>query len=80
MRSDVTGELIYKDHMSSAISAILTADYRSDGHTELIVCGDDGEVRGLPCSHPAAPAARPPPPPLTHPNLHTLTPQPQPSP
>ena len=33
MRSDVTGELIYKDHVSSAISAILTADYRSDGHT-----------------------------------------------
>ena len=45
VRSDVTGELIYKDHMSSAISAILTADYRSDGHTELIVCSDDGEVK-----------------------------------
>ena len=36
MRSDVTGELIYKDHMSSAISAILTADYRSDGHTVFL--------------------------------------------
>ena len=45
MRSDVTGELIYKDHMSSAVSAILTADYRGDGHTELIVCSDDGEVK-----------------------------------
>merc|ERR1719424_1786346 len=45
VRSDVTGELIYKDHMSSAISAILTADYRGDGHTELIVCSDDGEVK-----------------------------------
>ena len=45
VRSDVTGELIYKDHMSSAVSAILTADYRNDGHTELIVCADDGEVK-----------------------------------
>mmetsp|Transcript_21661 Transcript_21661/g.44275 ORF Transcript_21661/g.44275 Transcript_21661/m.44275 type:complete len:703 (+) Transcript_21661:114-2222(+) len=45
VRSDTTGELIYKDHMSSAVSAILTADYRADGHVELIVCADDGEVK-----------------------------------
>tara|TARA_B110001452_G_scaffold141043_1_gene117280 strand:+ start:1700 stop:2617 length:918 start_codon:yes stop_codon:yes gene_type:complete len=45
VRSDTTGDLIYKDNLGGAISAIVTSDYRSDGHTELIVCSADGEVR-----------------------------------
>lgn len=45
VRSDSTGELVYKDTMDSAVASVLTADYRSDGHSELIVCSDDGEVR-----------------------------------
>lgn len=45
VRSDTTGELIYKDYMVGAVSAILSADYRNDGHTELLVCSADGEVR-----------------------------------
>ena len=47
VRSDMTGEVIYKDHMrdGSSISAILSADYRCDGRTEVIVCSSEGEVR-----------------------------------
>ncbi|KAL1508789.1 hypothetical protein AB1Y20_004884 [Prymnesium parvum] len=46
VRSDRTGEVIFKDNLGSSISAILKADYRSDGRMEVIVCSADGEVRG----------------------------------
>lgn len=46
VRSDRTGEVIYKDTLGAAVSAILQADYRCDGHTQVIVCSQDGEVRG----------------------------------
>lgn len=46
VRSDQTGEVIFKDQLSGPVSQILQADYRSDGRTEVIVCSADGEVRG----------------------------------
>ena len=46
VRSDRTGEVIFKDNLGASISSILKADYRSDGRMEVIVCSADGEVRG----------------------------------
>jgi len=46
VRSDRTGEVIFKDILPAAVSSILKADYRGDGRTEVIVCSADGEVRG----------------------------------
>jgi len=47
VRSDMTGEVIFKDHLrdGASISSILQADYRCDGRTEVIVCSAEGEVR-----------------------------------
>ena len=47
VRSDLTGEVIYKDHMrdGACVTGILSADYRSDGRTEVIVTSAEGEVR-----------------------------------
>ena len=38
--------VIYKDTFGSAIAGIVKADYRCDGHENIIVCGVDGEVKG----------------------------------
>lgn len=48
VRSDTTGEVVYKDVLKdgASISGILEADYRGDGRTEVLVCSADGEVRG----------------------------------
>ncbi|XP_064437112.1 Bardet-Biedl syndrome 2 protein isoform X2 [Mirounga angustirostris] len=45
-RSDRTGEVIFKDNFSSAIAGVLEGDYLMDGHTQLICCAVDGEIRG----------------------------------
>ena len=45
VRSDRTGEVIYKDNLNQAVAAIVKADYRKDGNQQVIVCGADGEVR-----------------------------------
>ncbi|XP_060041501.1 Bardet-Biedl syndrome 2 protein [Erinaceus europaeus] len=45
-RSDRTGEVIFKDNFSSAIAGVVEGDYRMDGHTQLICCSVDGEIRG----------------------------------
>ena len=47
VRSDTTGEVIFKDLLrgGAEISGILSADYRNDGRTEVIVCSAEGEVR-----------------------------------
>uniref|UniRef100_A0A667IR71 BBSome complex member BBS2 n=1 Tax=Lynx canadensis TaxID=61383 RepID=A0A667IR71_LYNCA len=45
-RSDRTGEVIFKDNFSSAVAGVLEGDYRMDGHTQLICCSVDGEIRG----------------------------------
>ena len=47
VRSDMTGEVIFKDTMrdGASVSGILQADYRSDGRVEVIVCSAEGEVR-----------------------------------
>jgi len=46
VRNESTGEVIYKDTFSSPIAGIVTADYRSDGHENIIICAQDGEIRG----------------------------------
>lgn len=46
VRSDDSGELIFKDTFSSGIAGIVKADYRSDGRTQVICCTESGEVRG----------------------------------
>ena len=46
VRSESTGEVIYKDAFNSPIAGIVRADYRSDGHENIIICAQDGEVRG----------------------------------
>ncbi|KAM4800520.1 BBSome complex member BBS2 [Urocitellus parryii] len=45
-RSDRTGEVIFKDNFSSAIASVVEADYRMDGHVQLICCSVEGEIRG----------------------------------
>ena len=47
VRSDMTGEVIFKDAMrdGASVSGILQADYRGDGRVEVIVCSAEGEVR-----------------------------------
>uniref|UniRef100_T1IM01 Bardet-Biedl syndrome 2 protein homolog n=1 Tax=Strigamia maritima TaxID=126957 RepID=T1IM01_STRMM len=51
VRSDQSGEVIFKDNFSHSIAGLVQADYRLDGKTELICCSVDGEVRGfLPAS------------------------------
>lgn len=51
VRSDRSGEVLYKDSFRAPIAGILQSDYRSDGRAQLLVCAADGEVRGyLPLS------------------------------
>lgn len=38
--------MIFKDHFQDPISAIVEADYRLDGKTEIICCSNNGSVRG----------------------------------
>lgn len=44
VRSDATGDIIFKDMLPSGITAIVQGDYRGDGTDQLIVCGSGGEV------------------------------------
>ncbi|KAK9814709.1 hypothetical protein WJX72_010246 [[Myrmecia] bisecta] len=46
VRSDATGEVIYKDILPCSISGIVRGDYRCDGTDQIIVCSTEGEVRG----------------------------------
>lgn len=56
VRRDSNGEIIFKGNMgggggSTRVAGLVTADYRLDGKEELIVCAENGEVRGyLPMS------------------------------
>nr|BCL66089.1 Bardet-Biedl syndrome 2 protein [Volvox africanus] len=53
-----TGEVVYRDHLSCPVAAILRADYRNDGMEQVVVCGVEGEVRGyLPLDLDVAPGA-----------------------
>ncbi|XP_076849765.1 BBSome complex member BBS2 [Brachyhypopomus gauderio] len=45
-RSDRTGEVIFKDNFSSSVAGVVEADYRMDGHVQLICTSVEGEVRG----------------------------------
>uniref|UniRef100_A0A7S3VM43 Bardet-Biedl syndrome 2 protein homolog n=1 Tax=Dunaliella tertiolecta TaxID=3047 RepID=A0A7S3VM43_DUNTE len=46
VRQRDTGALVHRDNLSCPVSSILTGDYRGDKKLELIVCGQQGEVRG----------------------------------
>lgn len=46
VRSDRNGEIVFRDAFSSAVSAIVIADYRMDGREEVICCAHSGDVRG----------------------------------
>ena len=46
VRREDNGEVVYRDHLSCSVSAVLRADYRNDGMESVIVCGIEGEVRG----------------------------------
>lgn len=39
-------QLVYKDTLKSPVAALLSADYRGGGMSELLAVGEDGEVRG----------------------------------
>lgn len=53
-----SGEVVYRDHLTCSVAAIMRADYRNDGMEQVVVCGVEGEVRGyLPVEHDAAPGA-----------------------
>eukprot|EP00727_Mastigamoeba_balamuthi_P010083 m51a1_g5698 putative bardet-biedl syndrome 2 protein homolog (629) ;mRNA; f:1021607-1024075 len=54
VRND-NGDLIFKDHFTAPVSAVVTADYRMDGKQELIVCSLEGEVKGY---NPTSPGAQ----------------------
>ena len=46
VRSEKTGETLFKENFSAPISAILCADFRNNGREEVICCTADGEVKG----------------------------------
>lgn len=48
VRGDRQGEVIFRDNLADSVSAVLQADYRSDGREEVIACGYDGEVGATP--------------------------------
>lgn len=56
VRRDDTGEVVYRDMMSCAVSSILKADYRGDGTPQVVVCGIEGEVGASGCPELVSPA------------------------
>lgn len=45
-RSDLDGEIVFKDTLGSPIAALVVADYRLDGKEEVIACTENGQIRG----------------------------------
>lgn len=46
MRDSLSGDVLFKLHLSQTVTGIYKADYRGIGKNDLICCGQDGEVRG----------------------------------
>jgi hypothetical protein len=46
VRREDSGEVVFRDHLSCSVAALVTADYRNDGLLQVIVCGVEGEVSG----------------------------------
>lgn len=46
VRRQENGEIIFKGSLGSSIAAILSCDYRMTGKSEVLVCSENGEVRG----------------------------------
>lgn len=42
-RSDRTGEVIFKDNLSSSVAGVVEGDYRLDGQKQLICASVEGE-------------------------------------
>lgn len=49
VRSQKSGDVVYKDSFSSSVASIVRADYRMDGNEEVICLSVDGE--GDRCLH-----------------------------
>lgn len=47
VRKQEDGRLIYKDSLKEAIAGMVVADYRMDGHDELICCSIGGDLKGF---------------------------------
>jgi Bardet-Biedl syndrome 2 protein len=47
VRRDTDGKTVYKETAGAPISALECADYRLDGRDQIIVCSQDGNVRGF---------------------------------
>ena len=47
MRKAESGQVIFKDSMSSSVAAIVKGDYRGDGADQVVVCAVNGEVRHI---------------------------------
>lgn len=59
VRSQTTGEVLFREMMSSSVSAVMAADFRNNGTDSLLVCGKDGEVKGyMPMQQDAGQEAR----------------------
>ena len=46
VRSQAAGQVVLRDTLSSSVSSVLAADFRNDGTDCLIVCAQNGEVKG----------------------------------
>ena len=47
VRKAESGQVIFKDSMSSSETAIVKGDYRGDGADQVVVCAVNGEVRHI---------------------------------
>jgi hypothetical protein len=44
VRKRDNGDVIYRDHLGSAVASVLAADYRQDGSAQAVVVSCEGEV------------------------------------
>lgn len=47
VRKAESGQVIFKDSMSSSVAALVKGDYRGDGADQVVVCAVNGEVRHI---------------------------------
>jgi len=48
VRSDKTGEVVFRDTFNSPVAAILVADYRMDGRQEVLCCAHSDQAPPIP--------------------------------
>ena len=47
VRRALAGDVVFRTHVSGAVAALLSADFRLDGKEALVVAAVDGEVKGF---------------------------------